>query len=60
MIRAMIRSMRCSLAGSNGRITTRLLFGFRTIPVRRTFNLKERLTGSSTVVVMVELEVPNP
>src|SRR5690348_11173119 len=32
----MIRSKRGSLVGSNGRITTRLLFGFRTIPVRRT------------------------
>ncbi len=36
MTRAMIRSIRPSLGGSNGRMTTRLLFGFRTIPVRRT------------------------
>ena len=38
MTRAMIRSIRCSLVGSNGRITTRLLLGLRTMPVRRTFN----------------------
>ena len=45
MIRAMIRSMRCSLVGSNGRITTRLLLGFRTMPVRRTFNRDRCLAG---------------
>src|SRR5690606_17033940 len=34
--RAMIFSARCSLVGSNGRITTRELLGLRTIPVRLT------------------------
>ncbi|MHB1557446.1 MAG: hypothetical protein ACYC61_08200 [Isosphaeraceae bacterium] len=37
MTRAMILSMRTSLVGSNGRMTTRLLLGLSTIPVRRTF-----------------------
>ena len=56
MIRAMIRSIRWSLAGSNGRITTRLLLGLRTMPVRRTFSLSRRAAGLSPAVVMVGLE----
>ncbi len=56
MIRAMIRSIRWSLAGSNGRITTRLLLGFRTMPVRRTLSLSRRVAGLSPAVVIMGLE----
>jgi hypothetical protein len=51
----MIRSIRWSLAGSNGRITTRLLLGFKMMPVRRTFN-RTRPHGTWLAVVMVGLE----
>ena len=47
MTRAMIRSIRPSLGGSNGRITTRLLFGLRTIPVRRTRGDRRAAAGAA-------------
>ena len=45
MTRAMIRSIRPSLVGSNGRMTTRPLFGLSTMPVRRTFTARRGLAG---------------
>ena len=45
MTRAMIRSIRPSLGGSNGRMTTRELFGLRMIPVRLTSMRAPRLRG---------------
>ena len=40
--RARIRSTRWTLVGSNGRMTTRLFVGFRTMPVRRIFGRTRR------------------
>ena len=45
--------MRWGLVSSNGRMTTRLLVGFNTMPVRRTFSRARRFPGPSAMLFII-------
>ena len=52
--RAAILMLRCSVVGLKARRRTRELFGFRTCPVRRTFNIMDLPVSFFTFYVLIE------